>query len=959
MESYKQEKIIIIMYEYLNDKREFYPISNVPLDKAKFFYKDDDGLFKLMAVSDYTVKTELNENRLYIVNAAIKDNSEKFQIGYEINFKAAEYESPLPVLSVLTKMYNQLIEDTRILHSYIRKQCFVADGKEQALVLPGLPAHTVWCMGENGKMFALPVSELYGKFNQMVEALKKEFEKVLIAGADEALIEIIKKFKEETDKQLGILAGAGSAFKPKQVANIEILKNVNAKVDEVYEVLGYYRFDDGATHKRKIAREDDGSGVQLANKLWANILHDGELHVEWFGTIGDGSNEQTIFNKISSYIQNSSFTDLKLIFPYGKTFEYGDQYERETHAENKTYYITVDGINIKKENLKLIIDLNNCTFIKKKGLRFGSFNPLTGEKHPSSGYFINPAYNTSSPTFIRAIDLKSFTLRNGTILGSRKDDIIGGTWGDTGWQTQNSGLWTTNIREEIILENLIVKDFNLDGLYVNGLGSDKYIRTYLNNIKVDNCGRQGITLAGGRNMLLDNVTITNIGVLSEGIIVASNPKSGIDVENESAGDSKYLTIINSHIENCGNNCIVNDGTFEKFKIKRMVMHNTKLLNKNQGNIFFLKHSDYSFYNCVFVGKFAILVNENEKNCNAYNCVYSDDITNYSILGETGTTTGRIFLNKGINFYNSVLYIKSKFGQFPFDTFENNYYNCKIYKDDPDAYLTGNVYGSDILAGNINELFGNSKVQTNEIISLVMHTNKKLKSSSPKTIKINQYYATKTSGVIGDIDLLSVVASNGVYGYICSQTGEKPDVVDSITSITLSGIQDSNEFTLKMNKTAKQPKYIQCSALLGYGIKTIQKIIKQSETDDTVVYQATINAKSTKTQDDVVASVPKVKWSELRYYTEAQALNTMYMGEKMKEEGVYSDFITYMDKKTLYDKQQQNQEKQSLLAYQEVLKENPDLTYEEFLSMQPITLNLIVSEEPQPSEALKKFMEKYL
>ena len=34
-------------------------------------------------------------------------------------------------------------------------------------------------------------------------------------------------------------------------------------------------------------------------------------------------------------------------------------------------------------------------------------------------------------------------------------------------------------------------------------------------------------------MLLDNVTITNIGVLSEGIIVASNPKSGIDVENES------------------------------------------------------------------------------------------------------------------------------------------------------------------------------------------------------------------------------------------------------------------------------------------------------------------------------------------------------------------------------------------------------------------------------------------
>lgn len=220
MESYKQEKIIIIMYEYLNDKREFYPISNVPLDKAKFFYKDDDGLFKLMAVSDYTVKTELNENRLYIVNAAIKNNSEKFQIGYEINFKAAEYESPLPVLSVLTKMYNQLIEDTRILHSYIRKQCFVADGKEQALVLPNLPSYTVWCMGENGKMFALPVSELYGKFNQMVEEIRKVLNDLSNKDLTEKTKKILEKLRTETDKLLEELNQASVGL-PKRVTALE------------------------------------------------------------------------------------------------------------------------------------------------------------------------------------------------------------------------------------------------------------------------------------------------------------------------------------------------------------------------------------------------------------------------------------------------------------------------------------------------------------------------------------------------------------------------------------------------------------------------------------------------------------------------------------------------------------------------------------------------------------------
>lgn len=89
------------------------------------------------------------------------------------------------------------------------------------------------------------------------------------------------------------------------------------------------------------------------------------------------------------------------------------------------------------------------------------------------------------------------------------------------------------------------------------------------------------------------------------------------------------------------------------------------------------------------------------------------------------------------------------------------------------------------------------------------------------------------------------------------------------------------------------------------------------------------------------------------------LNTFHIGEKIKQEGVYNDFMLYMDEKAAYDKRQKEIKKQIMLSYQEALKENPNLTYEEFLSMQPMTLNLITSEEPQPSEALKKFMEKYL
>ncbi len=203
--SYKQEKIIVIMYEYINDKREFFPVSNIPLEKAKFFYKDDEGLFKLMAVSDYVVKTELNEVRLYITNENIKENSKKFQIGYEINFKALEYESPLPVLSILVEMYNQLVEDSKTLFNYVKKQCFISDDKSTSLILPSLPNACVWCMGEDGNIFALPVSELYENFNKMVDKVYEDVKKLLLTDLREntdLLLDELKTLKNKLAEEL-------------------------------------------------------------------------------------------------------------------------------------------------------------------------------------------------------------------------------------------------------------------------------------------------------------------------------------------------------------------------------------------------------------------------------------------------------------------------------------------------------------------------------------------------------------------------------------------------------------------------------------------------------------------------------------------------------------------------------------------------------------------------------------
>ena len=828
MESYKQEKIIIIMYEYLNDKREFYPISNVPLDKAKFFYKDDDGLFKLMAVSDYTVKTELNENRLYIVNTAIKDNSEKFQIGYEINFKAAEYESPLPVLSVLTKMYNQLIEDTRILHSYIRKQCFVADGKEQALVLPGLPAHTVWCMGENGKMFALPVSELYNRFNQMVEALKKEFEKVLIAGADEALIEIIKKFKEETDKQLGILAGAGSAFKPKQVANIEILKNVNAKVDEVYEVLGYYRFDDGANHKRKIAREDDGSGVQLDNKLWANILEKNIVYTSWFGT---------------------------------------KENEDSTEAVQKALDIL--------PNIKSTIIIDKPTTVSIINVK--PYKTLTGNK-----------LNAEQISMHQSSSLINIELKPNDSLDNKPMILI---------DVEN--MKTTKC------------DVLIDSIKVYGENQDRDF------------------------LLLRNVTESSTG--NRGIW-------GLKVSNI-FGDAQFNTVIKFHCANSKNNsnrnwityCAFKDIRWHKFKkaIELLTFDSDGTdgeygYDTTNGDICTIEA--ITFDSCTF---------ESTSVSETF-CRFGNGCNNIRIKNSWA----------GDYFYSD----KSKY--YIFDT--RGKYRIK----DLDIYLIDASW----LDENIFFTFLGNEINIKNISNIETHYNKKANLGYfRKSFSINK---AQTPGLIF---IISKEKKNGrsynTIPFILSQSQYNRQNIMQIPTINIifnnneSKSKSKIEFTTNIEDLKKLIVFEDEENYL-VGIEYLQDNNLTFITggifpyyNEKLSYYKTYDNRQKATEagltfvEEIVANVGVTQANEI------SQLNNLYMGEKMKSEGVYNDYITYMDEKTAYDKKQEKLEQERQLSYQEALKENPNLTYEEFMSLQAMTLNLI--EEPQPSLALQEFMKKYL
>lgn len=87
-------------------------------------------------------------------------------------------------------------------------------------------------------------------------------------------------------------AALAGALGVKKVGNAGIYVNtvagmlsLNLAVGDVVHLGGYNNILDNSAHTRVIASSDDGSGVQLTNNLWANIVHNGEVDFSWSGAL--------------------------------------------------------------------------------------------------------------------------------------------------------------------------------------------------------------------------------------------------------------------------------------------------------------------------------------------------------------------------------------------------------------------------------------------------------------------------------------------------------------------------------------------------------------------------------------------------------------------------------------------------------------------------------------------------
>jgi hypothetical protein len=334
------------------------------------------------------------------------------------------------------------------------------------------------------------------------------------------------------------------------------LTTAPTSIEEVI-VGGYYQENDGGggsfIWKTGTATNDSGTifgGSLLTGGLtggyFQRLIPDGIINAKWFGARGDGStNDTTAFEKISAYINAKDGGEL--IIPEG-TYIVGEQTQATGTGQGYSF--------LGKE----ILSISNCTksvtvrgigsgaVLKvADGLYFGSFVPGTTTRYDApAGGFVNADYKASIGNVLSFLGNSKVVVENMTVDGNIPSLIIGGYWGDVGYQIGAYGFYFED-NDDVRGSNLVAKENALDGFLVKNWRSGKQYRASFDNIASMGNGRQGLSCVSTNHLQVTNSRFENTGRTVNSTYPGAfgfAPGCGISLECEDA------PITNTYFENC-------------------------------------------------------------------------------------------------------------------------------------------------------------------------------------------------------------------------------------------------------------------------------------------------------------------------------------------------------------------------------------------------------------------------
>lgn len=789
---------------------------------------------------------------------------------------------------------------------------------------------------------------------------------------------------------LGLLGGNAKVYN----TIAEMQKDSKLKVGKVVEVLGYYQAGDGTNHKRVIADSDDGSGIQLSNGLWANIVHNGEIRITWLGITKDtlADDNKAIINKVISKVVSLNKLILDTIF---KCYEIEITKEIEITGvlDNKsniyikneddskntiifktnggeTYlrnFLISGGLNgIYSEELSFNPRLDN---IYCYGCALAGINHTPNEKYNQSGY-------SNSFVFSYMKNVKLTYNKYGILLDHSKVPLR------QNWSNANSIEYSNIDHNEIgiyikSMDRMECWQINNSDLSINCIGADKTDMTideYKNKLSTNKYGAIVLENCGGCDIELNSTYIEYAGD-----ICTVGENSNIGNEIKSKGSSIYAN------------------TYEYQDIIYLDEGNTNsaIISKNR---------EYAMFNLI--------------NCNKTKIICSNCWLTYfnDVIKTTGNGTGNGFSTKNSNtLFSTYDYIDKSKGIFNVgkDTvlLEISKETSINKRPNTTTYIAP-YYIPNICEIGDTKLSGSYIQQSSKLIDISNFSNDR---------RIYEFLGSATGfiDITGECEFIDNIYGYGAdrysSAYIYAMKGAKfifdtsksiQNIESRIGSLHIRGVTfkfkgsgtvtvvfnyveynncifDFSEFTGTLKLQGNKQIFSKGCSFIGDNFTVSSSCILENKDTSNFFwndFRTTVPDKITSYPqghgfnlngvDYVRKGSQWVRASDgaTQALSEVMTLDTSYYSRLMEQEGIINDYDSYRLALSEYNKQEEIEFEHSMKAYNDYLTTVTDkgniMTYEEFEQQYGnnamMNLSLVERlEEPEIPESVKKFMGKYL
>ncbi len=267
----------------------------------------------------------------------------------------------------------------------------------------------------------------------------------------------------------------------------------------------------------------------------------------------------------------------------------------------------------------LILRGNGARIRCADGLRYGTF-AATGERVEHHMPYVGPGVATPYWAMIWMTGcIGPIQISDLELDGNLPGHIIGGPYGDTGYQVAGTGILLTDNRSDEIITNVHTHHHGQDGLMIQGIDAvlNPMPRRLISGLSSEYNGRQGCSITGGRGYAFEKCRFAHMGRST----IHSAPGAGVDIEAEGPRKNRDHRFTDCEfIDNEGCGMVADSGDSDGALFTRCTFIGTTSWSA------WPNKPHFRFQNCRFVGSLVKAYGDKdpERAAQFYDCVWRDD-----------------------------------------------------------------------------------------------------------------------------------------------------------------------------------------------------------------------------------------------------------------------------------------------------------------------------------------------